>query len=653
MLTVGIFGTFSSVNETLSIPTPRWMFHDAAVAVVREGNVMFAMEEERCTRLKHTNRFPEQSLKRAFVALGATPTDVRHYAFPFSERFVDNELLLQYIVHGAAERPSARVLMARSVTTALQVTVDPTQIVFHPHHLCHAMAAWTRSGFDKALICVIDGNGERESITIFKGGEGKLQRLSTYGVEQSLGHYYSRAIQLLGYDLFDEYKVMGLAPYGREGALARVFDNTYELLPNGQYVLAQDVLRQFLDVGFPPRGPNDPILQVHKDFARGLQDVLELLAVHVLKYWMSLTRSSNLCLGGGVAQNSAMAGRIARQSCVGRIFVDPSAHDAGAAIGAALLSSNEPVHVLPHTFLGPDLPPNTGELLDRWRPIVESRHSSDVISEAAQLLSEGSILGWVNGRSEFGARALGHRSILAAPGSADVRDRINQHIKKRETFRPLAPIVLQEASKQFFEIPESMDNVPFMNMVVTVSPEARPLLAAVTHVDGTARVQTVSKDSDPVLHSLLCTFGLTYGVPVLLNTSLNNRHEPIAESVDDAVTCLVTMPLDVLVVGDYIVRRRQSPEWGDFVVTLPMGVALRDELIGGQDVPMDAGRSLCIVDYPRTQTRVSNELFALLRMHLPLPIWRLHTVQLIEEVHALWSLRLLTVRPPSTNASNK
>ncbi len=644
MLTLGFVGTVSDGTLYPCARMPKWMFHDASVAVVCDGEVQFALEEERCSRIKHTNHFPRQALRRALEHVGIRARDVDVYAFPFSEDFVERELQLFHIAAGSSDRPQARSEIVRLISDAVGDSIEPAKLVFLDHHRCHAAAVWAKSGYDHTLIIVMDGSGERESISVFKASNQKLLRLAAYSIKQSLGHFYSGAIQLLGFDLFDEYKVMGLAPFGREDALAEIFSKTYVLQADGQYELRADFQRFFLDAGFPARSPGEPLLDAHRDFASALQRSLEHIANHIVKYWMTLTSSRNLCLSGGVAQNCVMTASVARLECVDSLFVDPSAHDAGATIGAAFLTNDVAPKALTHSFLGPGLPRDLRRHLDGWCDVVEFVEVEDIVTAAAEMLFRGSILAWVCGRSEFGPRALGHRSILAAPGPKVMRDRVNALVKEREQFRPLAPVVTQEDCHRFFELPSSIRSSPYMNTVGIVKPEARGLLAAVTHFDGTARVQTVSSESDAKLHSLLCHFESLYGAPVLLNTSLNNRYEPIADSVDEALTCLITMGLDAMIVGDFVVTVRNLLNLENFFCSLPAGVVLRQDLAGGSEGVVNVGPVLEKFLEPTKFRQISLGTAELLRARVPVSLARVAPAQL-DEIKELWRSRHLNLRP--------
>jgi carbamoyltransferase len=322
---------------------------------------------------------------------------------------------------------------------------------------------------------------------------------------------------------------------------------------------------------FPIRRRGEPFRQEHKDLAAALQETLETVVFHVARHYAKTTGLSRLALAGGIAHNCTLSGKLLMSNLFEDVFVQPASHDAGCAIGAALCvgqslgDSPRPAR-LSSIYWGPDIAGAEERILSQWRPFVAWERTSDISHRTATLLAEGGVIGWVQGRSEFGPRALGNRSILADPRPAANKDRINHMVKKREGYRPFAPSVLEEALHEYFDVPSHVDAIPFMTFVVPVREEQRARLAAVTHVDGTARVQTVSRDSNPAYWSLLRAFEAQTGVGVLLNTSLNNNSEPIVDSVEDAMVSYLTTSIDVMAIGDYWVTRQ--PGWRERIGTL-------------------------------------------------------------------------------------
>lgn len=316
---------------------------------------------------------------------------------------------------------------------------------------------------------------------------------------------------------------------------------------------------------FAGPGSAAPVLKLHKDVARALQDALELIIFHVLDPLSSV--SGNLCLAGGVALNCTMTGKMLYRSLFKNIFVQPASGDSGLPLGAALKAHyiSHP-HIreksLPHVYLGSPSPceDTCHEVLSTWEHLLDFDHDSDITATAARLFSEGNVIGWFQGASEYGPRALGNRSILADARPEQNKDLINMKIKNREGFRPFALSVTEDRAAEFFEFPDVNARYPFMTFILNVQPEFRSRLAAITHVDGTARIHTVSHDTNPRYFRLLKEFEKLTGFPILLNTSFNNQCEPIVDSPDQAITCFLTTKLDYLVVGNYLVRKRPNTD---------------------------------------------------------------------------------------------
>lgn len=384
-------------------------------------------------------------------------------------------------------------------------------------------------------------------------------------------------IRHLSYGDFDEYKVMGLAPYGDPATYRELFRTLYSLGKGGDYAIHPDRYPALA----PLRRRGEPFDRRHQDWAAALQESLEEIAFHFLGHYRRETGHSRLTLAGGVALNCTLNGKLLASGLFDEIFVQPASHDAGCALGAALhlhLEERRPApRALEHVFWGTDVGPgeDLARELERWREVVTFQRLDDVVETAAGLLADGAAIAWVQGRSEFGPRALGHRSILADPRPAANRERVNRMIKKREGYRPFAPSVLEEDLHAFFEVPAEVRKLPYMLFVVQVRAEKRSVLGAITHVDGSARVQTVSRADNELYWRLIAAFKELTGIPILLNTSFNNHVEPIVDSVEDAIVCYLTTGLDHLVVGDYLVTRRERRAFLDLVPSLPRHLELR------------------------------------------------------------------------------
>ena len=392
--------------------------------------------------------------------------------------------------------------------------------------------------------------------------------LKEYGLNQSLGNLYTDVITLLGYKRFDEYKVMGLAPYGNPAVYTPLFKRCYQLLPNGDYALESPAtwLVQFDEAGLlnKARRRGEPFSQVHKDIAAALQATLERIVLHILLHFQKQTKQHRLCIAGGVAHNCTLNGKILYSNLFEKVFVQPAAHDAGGAWGSAIAAFyNEGTpprrKKIDQIYFGTDTPDDSAlaRELNLWSEFVSFENVPRITETAAQLIADGAVIGWVQGRSEFGPRALGNRSILADPRPASNKLLINQMVKKREAYRPFAPSVLEESLHEFFDVPRDRAEFPFMIFVLKVREEMRETLGAITHVDGTARVQTVSRKSNPLYWELIDEFRKLTGVPILLNTSFNNNAEPIVNSPEEAIVCFLTTGLNYLVIGNYLVSKKE------------------------------------------------------------------------------------------------
>lgn len=562
VITLGIAGNFNTADRTVLPHLHPRFFHDSAAAIVVDGQIAAAIEEERVTRIKHTNFFPVGAISECLSTAGVRLRDVDRVGFFFSEEYCRQELSQQYINNSTLPLNSPRQLIESLLRQNIDHTFSSTRIEFVHHHTAHACAAYHGSGWKgESLVVILDGNGDAESASVFVGAEDYLRVLASHPIEKSLGHFYSLGTRFLGFGAFDEYKVMGLAPYGEPSTLESVFESICRLEDAGDYILdITTVEKAWLHAGLEPRRTTENIRRVHCDFAAALQQTLEKVALHILSHWQNETGLSRLCLAGGVAHNCSMNGRIVRSGIFDHIFVHPASHDAGAALGAALWLARKGVAAgsrLRSVSLGPFLPPD-GEaerVVEQWHPFLRSEVSRDVCGDAADLLASGDVIGWVQGRPEFGPRALGHRSILVDPRPAENQKRLNEIIKRRESFRPFAPAVIEEVADTYFAMGGAIANPEFMSFVVPVRPEFRLTLGATTHVDGTARVQVVSREVDELFWTLIRNFGDRTAFPVILNTSLNNNAEPIVHSIRDAVQCFLTTSLDWLIIGNRLIRR--------------------------------------------------------------------------------------------------
>lgn len=557
-------------------------YHDAAAALVVDGQLVAAIQEERLSRIKHDPGLPISAALACLHHAGLTPGDVDRVAF-YEEPFVKLERVLVHLLRhlprtwrsfprALAGQLGSKLWVLDQLAESLAI---PRERVFTcEHHRSHAASAFLVSPFPEAAVLVVDGVGEAQATTLWHGRDRDLQLLASVDFPHSLGLLYAGLTAYLGFAVNEgEYKVMGLAAWGRPKFRAE-FTKIVRLAPDGSYELDLACFAHMsdADLGFGPAlerllGPRrppgkpwdlgDPADLRHADIAATLQQVLEEALLGLARRARTLTGSDHLCLAGGVALNALANARLLRESGFRRVFVQPAAGDAGGAIGAALLAARQLGDPRPAAFttaaLG--LPIATARTLDVARALnLPVRRVDDPAQYTAAAIAHGRIVGHARGRFEWGPRALGQRSILADPRERSTRDRLNKLIKEREPFRPFAPAVLSERTADYFAgQPDDMS--PFMTTVAPVRPEARGQLGAVTHEDGTARLQTVEAARAPELHAVLTHLAAAGHDPVVLNTSLNGAGEPIVASGEDALAFWLRHPVDALVIDDLVIER--------------------------------------------------------------------------------------------------
>jgi carbamoyltransferase len=594
MYVLGVHGSPTLIREESA--ARGWPFdigHDASAVLVKDGEVVAGIAQERVDRVKYSNAFPVEAIRFCLAHAGISLREVASIAYASDEKVLD-ELIIQNrrdFIRGknlplSATGWTSRAVLRHLLQAAFNVEIPDDRIVFVRHHYAHAMSAFAHSGFDKALIYVRDGWGDDLSGIVALGKGDAVEVLDDTPMLNSLGHFYLTGTQILGYHIGDEYKVMGLAPYGDPARYRALLDSHITTSKDGAVIDLKAVWRAFLRVMGGIRARDDPFEQKHQDVAATFQKALEDIALRELQHWQMKTGQKNLCLAGGVAQNCSLNGTVLRSALFEHVFVPAAPGDGGLALGAALSvhptrlgqSTAETRHRLGSVSWGSDISDasRTEAALRPWGSILRFEHLPDIVSRTAQALAEGRVIGWARGRSEFGPRALGHRSILADPRPVENRTRINEIVKKRESFRPFAPSVIDEAVTRFFDVQRHEGEFAFMTFVVMVREQYRTLLGAITHVDGSARIQSVGKAENPSYWELISAFGAITDVPVLLNTSFNNNAEPIVETAEDAIACFLTTDLDYLVIGDFWVERTKSgPEICiDLTPTLPIDCTL-------------------------------------------------------------------------------
>lgn len=573
---------------------------DVSAVLLNEGRLVVALEEERFRRVKHWAGFPTLSIKKCLDIAGITGDEIAHVAISRDPK----ANLLKKARFVLSKRPSLanildRAQNSRKVWNLREPLADALGLSagqlpeIHPveHHPAHLASAFFVSPFDEAAVCALDGFGDFVSTSMAQGHNNRLEVFERVYFPHSLGMLYTAITQYLGFLSYgDEYKVMGLAPYGKPEYVDAV-RTLVQLVEGGTFELNLPYFRHWSDGvdmewegGYPVLGkvytaaledllgserqPDAPVTERHKNIAHSLQAVYEECAFHVLNGLWERTRTSRLCLAGGCAMNSVANGKVRAHTPFEEVYVQPAAADNGTALGAAYYVWHQVFgkprsFVMDHAYWGTGYPDadvlaHLARQEDAAKKFRWSRYPSEdeLCRATASLLAQGNVVGWFQGRMEWGARALGNRSILADPRRPDMRDLINTKIKFREIFRPFAPSILAEALDEYFEdaVPD-----PFMQQVYPVRADKREVLPATTHVDGSGRFQAVFQETNPRYYRLLNAFADITGVPVLLNTSFN-ENEPIVDTPEQALDCFLRTDMDAVVIENLLIRRHNAAE---------------------------------------------------------------------------------------------
>ncbi len=557
-------------------------YHDGAAVLVRDGDVVFAGQEERYTRKKHDESLPVHAIQHALQQAGIGINDVTTVVFyekpllKFFERILSTYMdvwprgLISY--HRAMQEwIGKKMWIPQIIRKELKYKGE---VFFTTHHESHAASSFYASGFSEAAIVTVDGVGEWATTTIAHGQDKHIFMKKEIHFPHSLGLLYSALTYYLGFRVNSaEYKVMGLAPYGEPRYVEEMrklihfhedgsfsLERKYFTYEYGMTMTGRAVEKLF---GEPRRKPESPLTQFHKDIARSLQQVTEEAMLRLVQHAKSICPSDNLCLAGGVALNCVANGVIARSGIFNNIFIQPAAGAAGGALGAALSVwhrrfDGKRLPRMSHVYFGNGYSQKDIEDFLRERNIpFELLSDEQIIERTASLLEGENVIGWYQGRMEYGPRALGNRSIIADARNKENWKKVNLKIKFRESFRPFAPTVLEERAADYFALDRES---PYMLLVADVHPEKRAEIPAVTHVDGTARIQTIRRDQNPRYYDLIKAFEKRTGCPVIINTSFNVRGEPIVESPADAYNCFINTHMDYLVMGNCLLSKNMQKE---------------------------------------------------------------------------------------------
>lgn len=549
--------------------------HESSVAIVRDGELVFAAAEERFTRIKQDSSFPVQAIKAGLKEIGISDTDVDvvSLSWPLSFDALLHDIKLFATGDFGRSRSRAKKLVAQFVSLMgarrkfqnrynAHFSPPKSGFVFADHHAAHALSVFCLAETDNSVCVVFDGRGTTEATTIWKLESGYPRKLFERSFPDSIGVMYANVTSCLGFQpLSDEWKVMGLAAYGKPNVDISEFarKGDWEITFAGRHFLpANDHELSTFEKTFEAyrRNQDAEIEQKHMDFAASAQQACEEAMISYVEHAVRLGGTGDVCLAGGVALNCKANGEILRRPSVSNLSIQPAAGDDGTAIGAAFLGSIK--HGTPMKR-DPMLTPYLGTsynddeieaVLKRAKLRYERPH--DFVSEVAASLANDQLIGWYQGRMEFGPRALGHRSILASPVKVENRDRVNEAVKFREIWRPFAPAVLHEHGPLYFQ---DYQMSPHMILSFWANEHAKQVIPAVVHADGSCRVQSVTAENNPLFHDVLQAFAKQSGVHVLMNTSFNLKGEPIVESPLDAVRTFYSSGLDLLAIGPFIVRK--------------------------------------------------------------------------------------------------
>ncbi len=572
-------------------------YHDSGAALVRDGQLVAAAEEERFTREKHDHGFPARAIGYCLREAGITIEQVDHIGFYEKPLVKFNRILETILAYWPLTYKAwltatplwlaHRLRIGREIQEKLGTDKD---ILYCQHHLSHAASAFLVSPFSEAAIITADGVGEWTTTSWGAGRGAEIEMRKELRFPHSVGLLFSAITAYLGFRVNDaEWKVMGLAPYGRPRFVDQ-FRKVVDIKDDGSirldlryfahgYSTTRTFNRRWEELfGEPQNDPESPLTDFHRDIACSGQKIIEEIMVKMATHVRRETGLSNLCIAGGVGLNCVANWRILQESGFRNIFIQPAAGDSGGALGTAFyiyntVLRNPRVFRMDHAMWGPGFcDEEIRATLDNAKAAYESvNDEQDLLDRTAAMIAEGKVVAWFQGRLEFGPRALGARSLLADPRDANMKDVINAKVKFREAFRPFAPAVLKEHAHEYFEMPEGMD-MPFMLLVPKVRESKRAIIPAVTHEDGTGRVQTVTEEHNGRFYRLIRAFGRLTGVPVVINTSFNVRGEPIVCTAQDAYHTFVNTGIDALVIGNFIVT--QKPARVDFEAGMRRSVKL-------------------------------------------------------------------------------
>lgn len=552
-------------------------YHDSSVCLVKDGKVLLAVEEERFSGIKHDSSFPDKSIHWIMNESKISFEDIDEVCF-YEKPLIKTHRIVttclnNFQIKDAFKFAVKGVKQFLDLKRKLRWMFSNAEIKFTSHHDSHIGYSYLTSPFKEAAVLSVDGVGEWETTVLAKAGENDWEKLETTIFPHSLGMFYSTFTAFLGFKPNEgEYKVMGLAPYGNPKTFIDKFRDIIYPSKKGIYKLNMKMFNydksdevMFTSelsshLGLLPRLPNEELTQQHKDLAASVQFIYEMYFFRLLKQLHKLTKCDNLVLSGGCAYNGTANGKISKKTGFKNVWIPPSPSDSGSSIGACLISyyRGEIDKRIDNTnpYLGPKFSNEyVSQILKNYnnKLIYKKLSDEEIIDLVSTEISNGKVVAWFEGRLELGARALGHRSIFADPKNPTMKNRINQIVKKREGFRPFAPIVKDEAKNLYFEWDKE---VPYMNQIVSVRKEFRTKLPAITHIDGTARIQTLRKDQCERVYKLLDSLEKKNDFPIVLNTSFNIKDQTMIMNPETAIKTFLDIGLDILVLQNYLIKKK-------------------------------------------------------------------------------------------------
>ena len=559
-------------------------YHDAAACILQDGKVIAACHEERFTRIKHDENLPVQAIQFCLKQAGIDHINEVNYIAYYEKPILKFDRILNTFIKTAPKGFIPFKMALKSwlkeklwVTSTIKNKLDyKGEIKFCKHHESHAASAYFTSEFEQAAFLTLDGVGEKATTTFGIAKNNQLNTLQELHFPHSLGLLYSAFTYYCGFKVNSgEYKLMGLAPYGKPVYVDLIKEHLVELKEDGSFLLNMEyfgyeyslnmVTKKFNTLfGNAPRQPNDEFSDFYKDVAASIQKVTEEIILRLAQQVKTVTQQDNLCLAGGVALNCVANSVLQASDLFKNIWVYPASGDGGTAVGAALLVWHQHLNhakereldsLKKHSYLGPSYSNNEViEVLNKHAVNFQELNELDLIEKVAELITDKAVIGWFSGKSEFGPRALGNRSILASPHYDDMQQHLNLKIKKREGFRPFAPIVMEEHAQEWFDLPNHS-----RSMLFTYPCKQAQKIPSCVHVDNSSRVQTLNKNDHEKLHLLLNACYNKTGIPILINTSFNVRGEPMVNSPFDAIQCFFNTDMDALVLENMLILKQEQP----------------------------------------------------------------------------------------------